>query len=182
MIEIPQCTPLGFEKFKVPTETWDLIQNVYSLLKRHESREEFRGKEKIITGTGKSTLFPIDKLPHQRVSIHQQLHQLHQDWAGIEIEPSFIYGIRSYKNGSILEMHKDRPDTHHISSIISVDKDTNNLDDWGLNIIDHNGKEHIVYLEPGEMVLYESAICEHGRKSPFNGNFYNNFFVHYKFK
>ena len=51
-----------------------------------------------------------------------------------------------------------------------------------MNITDHDGNNHIVYLEPGEMILYESAICEHGRIEPFKGNFYNNLFVHYKFK
>ena len=42
-------------------------------------------------------------------------------------------------------------------------KDIDNQNDWGLNITDHDGNNHIVYLEPGEMILYESAICEHGR-------------------
>jgi len=182
MIEIPQCTPIGFEKIKVPTETWDLIQEVYPLLKRYEQIEYFSGKEYFIQGTGNSTIFPIDKVPHQRDIIHKQLHKLHQDWAGREIEPSYVYGIRSYKNGTVLKMHTDTIQTHHIASIISVDKDINNSEDWGLNIIDHSGTEHIIYLEPGEMILYESAICKHGRPESFKGNFYNNLFVHYKFK
>ena len=41
----------------------------------------------------------------------------------VDIEPSYIYGIRSYQKGSRLEEHVDRLETHHISSIIIVDKD-----------------------------------------------------------
>jgi len=187
--DIPQCTPLGFKKVKVPDETWKLILEAYSLLKDKERDEQFQGKETIIQGSGNSTILSMDNLPTLRGIIHQQLYQLHQDWAGREIEPSFIYGIRSYKKGATLTMHKDRIETHHISSIILVDKDLKCGcqskefgDDWGLQIVDHEGTEHTVYLEPGEMVLYESAICEHGRKEPFQGTFFNNFFVHYKFK
>lgn len=187
--DIPQCTPLGFKKVKVPGETWKLILETYALLKDKEVDEQFQGKETIIQGSGNSTILSMDHLPTLRSVIHQQLHQLHQDWAGREIEPSFIYGIRSYKKGATLTMHKDRIETHHISSIILVDKDLRCGcqskefgDDWGLQIVDHEGTEHTVYLEPGEMVLYESAICNHGRKEPFQGTFFNNFFVHYKFK
>ena len=31
------------------------------------------------------------------------------------------------------------------------------------------------------MILYESAICPHGRLENFQGTYYRNFFVHYKF-
>jgi len=187
--EIPKLTTNGFKKVRVPDETWKLIQETYSLLKDKEVDEQFQGKETIIQGSGNSTILSMDQLPTLRSVIHQQLHPLHQQWCGVEIEPTFIYGIRSYKKDATLAMHKDRVETHHISSIILVDKDLKcgcaNKEfgeDWGLNLIDHNGVEHIVYLQPGEMILYESAICEHGRKAAFEGTFYNNFFVHYKIK
>ena len=34
-------------------------------------------------------------------------------------------------------------------------------------------------LEPGEMVLYESAKLPHGRQIPFQGEFYDNLFAHF---
>ena len=37
-----------------------------------------------------------------------------------------------------------------------------------------------MYAEPGDMILYESAICEHGREEPFEGKSFDNFYVHYK--
>ena len=36
-----------------------------------------------------------------------------------------------------------------------------------------------IFLKPGEMALYESAVVPHGRQFPFNGEFFDNLFVHY---
>ena len=33
-----------------------------------------------------------------------------------------------------------------------------------------------------DMILYESAVCEHGRKEVFGGTHFRNFYVHYKLK
>ena len=50
---------------------------------------------------------------------------------------------------------------------------------WALNIEDHFFRAHEVFLEPGEMVLYESARLNHGRIKPLNGDSFSNLFVHY---
>ena len=55
-------------------------------------------------------------------------------------------------------------------------------DDWPLNIQSHDGNWHEVYLQPGEMVLYESATCEHGREVLFGGTYFRNLFLHYQLK
>ena len=39
-----------------------------------------------------------------------------------------------------------------------------------------------IFLKPGEMALYESAVVPHGRQFPFNGDFFDNLFVHYALK
>ena len=39
-----------------------------------------------------------------------------------------------------------------------------------------------IFLKPGEMDLYESAVVPHGRQFPFNGDFFDNLFVHYALK
>ena len=36
-----------------------------------------------------------------------------------------------------------------------------------------------IFLKPGEMVLYESAVVPHGRQFPLNGEYFDNLFVHY---
>jgi prolyl 4-hydroxylase len=184
--QIPKLTTNGFEVVKCPEDTWRLIQESYELLKDKVEQEHFDGKENFIP-TGDSHLLSFDNLPSIRSLIHTQLQPIHEKFCGVKIEPSFVYGIRSYTKGATLKPHVDRVETHHISSIIIVDKDLRcgcqNRefgDDWPLDIQGHDGEWYKVYAQPGDMILYESAICEHGRSQPFQGNYYRNFFVHYK--
>ena len=187
---LPKFTETGYKIVKVPEDAWKLILESYEILKDKKAPEVFPGKETIIRGNENSSdLLSFDHLPEQRRRLHLMLQPLHEEWSKQELEPSYIYGIRSYNQASDLVMHRDRIATHIISSIICVDKDLTcgcknkkYGDDWGLQIIDHNGQEQTVYLEPGEMVLYESAKCLHGRKEKFQGKYYRNFFVHYKLK
>jgi len=186
--QIPKFTELGFSIQKCPAETWNIINDSYNILKDKGVEEVFDGKENIIKG-GDTELLSFDALPSIRTLIHKQLLSTHQEWIKNEnIEPSFIYGIRSYKKGATLTPHVDRVETHHISSIIIVDKDLAcgcsnkpEADDWPLDIQGHDGEWYKVYAQPGDMILYESAICEHGRLEPFGGTFFRNFYVHYKF-
>lgn len=53
-------------------------------------------------------------------------------------------------------------------------------EDWPLMIYDHAGNDYNITMKPRDLVLYESAVCVHGRPSTFHGNFYANMFVHYK--
>ena len=76
---------------------------------------------------------------------------------------SFIVTV--YQDGSILRMHVDTANTHVISAIINVDQ---NVDEpWPLLILDHEENEHWITMEPGDMVLYESAKALHGRPSTY---------------
>lgn len=185
--QIPKFTELGFAIQKCPAETWDIINDSYNILKDKRVNEVFDGKENIIKG-GDTEILSLDALPSIRTLIHNQLLPVHQNWINNQdIEPSFIYGIRSYKKGATLEKHYDRVETHHISSIIIVDKDLAcgcankpESDDWPLDIQGHDGEWYKVYAEPGDMIMYESAICEHGREEPFGGTYFRNFYVHYK--
>ena len=51
--------------------------------------------------------------------------------------------------------------------------------EWPLTIIDHKKKKKQINLKPGEMLLYESAKLWHGRQFPFEGDFFDNVFIHY---
>ena len=185
--QIPKFTELGFTLVKCPEETWNIIKDSYEILKGKITNEQFAGKEDIIKG-GESEIMSFDHLPSIKKIIHEQLLTIHQNWIKVQnIIPSAIYGIRSYKRGATLSKHVDRVETHHISSIIIVDKDLNcgcqnrkYGDDWPLDIQGHDGEWYKVFAEPGDMIMYESAICEHGREEAFQGTHYRNFYVHYK--
>ena len=184
-LKLSKLTEKGFDVVKVPEHTWNIIQDSYQLLKDKNKPEIFAGKQDFIKGD--SELISYDHIPHIRNLIHNQLLPIHKEFAGVDIEPSAMYGIRSYLKGSSLVEHTDRIETHHITSTILIDKDLkcgcknkDNGDDWALDIKSHDGEWYKVYLEPGYMILYESAICPHGRFDHFQGTHYRSFFAHYK--
>lgn len=190
--EIPRFSEKGYDVVKVPDNAWNLVMEMYEEIKGMESEEHFPGKESIIPSAhegASSTLMDLGIVHEKRDMLHQMLRPMHEQFCGVNLDPTFIYGIRSYLRGAGLVKHRDRIETHHISSIIVVDKDMAcgckskpNADEWPLDIQNHNGVWKKVYAEPGEMILYESATCEHGREELFGGTYFRNMFVHYKLK
>jgi prolyl 4-hydroxylase len=179
--ELPKLSPLGFKVVKLPENTWRLIQEAYQLLQSVKTKEDWNGITDFIhdkDGNAPVEILNMDHCFRIKEIIQEELKQLHEEFAGQPIEPVCIYGIRSYMRGAILENHTDRPQTHHVSSIVIVDKQVDT--DWSLDFQDHDGEWHKIYAEPGDMILYESAICKHGRPDPFEGEFYRNMFIHYK--
>ena len=145
MKDIPKLTEKGFDVVKVPEYIWNIIQDSYELLKDKRINEVFEGKDHFIKGD--SEIISYDHIPHIRNLIHNQLLPIHRDFAGVDIEPSAMYGIRSYLRGASLIEHTDRIETHHIASVILVDKDLRcgcqnkeNGDDWPLDIKGHDGE------------------------------------------
>mmetsp|Transcript_3156 Transcript_3156/g.9612 ORF Transcript_3156/g.9612 Transcript_3156/m.9612 type:complete len:296 (+) Transcript_3156:27-914(+) len=98
------------------------------------------------------------------------------EWGGLV--STSVYGIRRYGNGSTLQAHVDVVATHAVSAILNVGQDVAAA--WPLQIKDHAGRDHVVVMAPGEMVLYESASAIHGRVEPLNGTSYDNVFVHFR--
>jgi len=174
---------IGFEKRKLPEHIVKLIQEAYDTLRPKLKQEQWDGLTDIVAdseGNNVCDLMSFDSIPEMRDRIHKALQPVVQQWIGEEnpITPSDLYGIRSYNRGAMLEMHSDRFQTHHAGCVVMVDKDVD--EDWPLHCVDHNGETHKVYLEPGEMALYECAKTVHGRPDPLVGDWFRNFFVHYK--
>lgn len=188
--ELPKISELGYKVIKTPEKAWNLIQEGYQLLKSNIKTESWTGIESIISGSQEPTeIMTFDSFPSLRDTILEHLKPVHEEWAKMNLTPAALYGIRSYNKGATLISHVDRIQTHHVSSIIIVDKDLDcgcnqtkgAENDWPLDFIDHNGESHKLYAEIGDMIMYESATCYHGRLEPFKGNYYRNLFAHFKF-
>ena len=96
------------------------------------------------------------------------------------LQPVTAYGMRAYGRGASLGFHTDRVDTHVISAIVHVDhKYDDDSEPWPIEIEGHDGLRHSVDLKPGQMLLYESAKCPHGRSTALKGDWYASVFVHY---
>lgn len=72
----------------------------------------------------------------------------------------------------------DRVETHAASAIINVAQ-SDPAKPWPLHILDHGGNGHDVVMQPGEVLLYESARLQHARPVPLEGEWFANVFVHF---
>lgn len=98
-------------------------------------------------------------------------------WTNVELQPTSMYGIRVYTEGAILSPHVDRLPLVS-SCIINVAQDVD--EPWPLEVYDRDGNAVNVTMEPGDMVLYESASTLHGRPFPLKGRSYANIFIHFE--
>jgi hypothetical protein len=107
---------------------------------------------------------------------HQVIHPIIEAWSGTKLKGSSAYGLRIYRNESVLNMHLDKFETHVISAILHVGHDG---EPWPLVIEDFQGNANEVALEEGDLLLCESSKCVHGRPKRFNGSYYSSIFLHY---
>ena len=78
--------------------------------------------------------------------------------------------------GGEMQVHRQRA-THIASAVLQIAQDVD--EGWPLEILDHHGNAALIYLQPGEMVLYEGASFKHGRPMRFKGNMFANIFTHF---
>ncbi|KAF4691329.1 hypothetical protein FOZ60_015735 [Perkinsus olseni] len=94
------------------------------------------------------------------------------------LEFTALYGVRIYREGSVLHVHTDRPMTHILSCILNV---RSTGPQWPLIIQGFDDEFGEVVLEEGELLLYESASSPHGRVGRLGrGGEVANVFIHFK--
>lgn len=108
-----------------------------------------------------------------------RIKKLVEDWVGIDLEITDIYGMRRYEDGARLLTHVDREATHAASVIMNIDQGDIRTP-WKVEIYDFADRLHEIEMEPGDIVYYESARCLHGRMAPLDGGYYVNLFSHYR--
>lgn len=116
--------------------------------------------------------------PELNRKVLSELRPMHEAWSGLSLTGATAYGLRAYRNNTILNMHVDKVRTHIISSILHIDH-SDDSEPWPLFIEDYQGNTNEVVLESGDMLFYESSKCIHGRPRKFNGSWYSSIFIHY---
>jgi Rps23 Pro-64 3,4-dihydroxylase Tpa1-like proline 4-hydroxylase len=91
---------------------------------------------------------------------------------GETVLPTYSYA-RVYKDGSVLERHRDR-DACEISLTVHLDGD----EDWPIYIETPDGNEVELILKPGDAMLYLGCVADHWRNQ-FLGKEYVQVFLHY---
>jgi len=173
----PNFTHYGWGLARAPQHLVDLLkENLYNGLNSTDN-QTLEGKVEVINDGGNHAYFFRQDQLNQKV-LHELL-PMHERWSGIELVPSVAYGLRAYRNSSVLRMHSDKSSTHVISCILHVDH-SEDSEPWPIIIEDLLGETNEVYLESGDMLFYESSKCLHGRPRPFVGSWYSSIFVHYR--
>lgn len=173
---IPAYTDEGFLKTKLPE---DLYKKIYDFYQANENTAINEHVEGFITSKEKQAPSELIHLTDNlKQEIHQVLQPLVEAWIGHYLKPSYVFGIRRYRNGAVLKQHRDRGKTHVASVIINIAQLVRQP--WPLVIDDHNYRKHHLLLSPGDMVFYEGAKLSHGRPIAFDGDEFCNVFVHYQ--
>jgi hypothetical protein len=168
---LPSISEVGYEIRPTPRPIQQLLEAIYEL-RRGDLKSE--GIETVFLPGGEPDFVDIQDLGDD---ILRWLQPIHEEFAGVELEPGNIYGLRVYREGNVLEMHVDRPEALIVSAVVQVAQD---LDEpWPL-VVEYGGELHEVFLDAGQMLLYEGATTMHGRPSPMRGREFVNVFVHYR--
>ncbi|GAX21453.1 hypothetical protein FisN_10Hu032 [Fistulifera solaris] len=177
-------TDAGFMKIKAPTEVMSLLTQHWETNKANMKEEKWAaGNVYVNHWETPSYLVSVEDQSlrgggyNLKTKIWDAAKSTIQQWTGMELKPTSMYGIRMYTEGAVLSPHVDRLPLVS-SCIINVDQDVD--EPWPLEVYDRQGNAVNVTMEPGDMVLYESGSLIHGRPFPLKGRFFANIFIHFE--
>jgi len=169
----------GYVKMSMPKAMKDALLPWFAATKHaQEEHEPIPGGYTNVDKVPMSKL-NLDHHPNVRMVIIKEMQQVMQWWTQMRVRHTSTYGVRIYKRGSMLINHVDRVDTHLASAVLQVDQDVDEDGGWPLEVLLGNKTVGEVYLQPGEMVLYEGAWLRHGRPMRFKGEWFANIFTHF---
>lgn len=169
---VPNFTEYGFGLARCPDK---LLGDLQRAIREGIPNAREEAINPAIRGPKRPLFIQHDDLTRRVLS---ELQPLTEAWSGIELTPYQAYGFRLYRNESSLYMHLDKMETHVVSFILHIDS-SDDAEPWPLFIEDFYGRTHEVILSPGDVLLYESSKCMHGRPRPFKGSWYTSVFSHY---
>ena len=139
-----------------------------------ESREKnLKGKAGDLVGENHSDEYMN---PDHVALLSEKTHFLNK-FLGEKVVPSYCYS-RVYRSGTHLNRHRDRP-----ACEVSLSVHLYGTEEWAFGIVDKDGKEIEVILQPGDAIIYDAPYADHWRP-PFPGNdddLYVQTFQHYVF-
>lgn len=171
-------------KVRAPTHVRELLSEYWEKNKQHKKEEQW-GVGNVYTNHWEAPTYMVSvedgnlrgggsKL---KSAIWDAAKSTIEQWTGMELKSTSMYGIRMYTEGAILNPHVDRLPLVS-SCIVNVAQDVD--EPWPLEVYDREGNAVNVTMEPGDMVLYESHSTVHGRPFPLKGKYYANIFIHFE--
>lgn len=168
----------GYVKMSMPKSLKDFLLPWFAATKHeadpHEPVGWVMNEDKV-----NMTRLNLDKYPDVRSRIVKEIQQVIQWWTQMRVKHTSTYGVRIYTRDAMLINHVDRVETHISSVILQVDQDVDEDGGWPVEVLLPNRSVAEVYLQAGEMLLYESGWLRHGRPNRFRGNEFANIFSHF---
>lgn len=121
-------------------------------------------------GQAPNSMVMYDFIPFVRL-LNEKVPDI-TDLLGEKVLPTYTYA-RVYKNGSVLERHRDRP-ACEISVTLNLNKDAS----WPIHFQRPDGSETFIELDPGDAALYLGCRADHWR-TEYQGQEYTQLFMHY---
>jgi len=102
-----------------------------------------------------------------------RLTSLVENVVGEKLHPCYSYA-RAYYTGATMSAHIDRPSCQY-SVTLCLDWDRT---DWPIGIKDYAGNDHLIQLDPGDLIIYNGSELTHWRDE-YAGNEQLQCFLHY---
>jgi hypothetical protein len=176
------ATGKPIESYKLMDIPKDVMDRIRAFYRKHRSSDENypSGATGINAHEVKPGMVSYDMDMQERDHIaFNFIRPLVEEWVGMPLEFTALYGIREYYRGSELRKHVDRVSTHVYSVIIQVDR--KGLEkEWPLEVYDFDGSVKELEMGAGQLMFYQSAKLVHGRPKPLQGDVYANLFCHFR--
>lgn len=178
-------TSIGFKKIKTPPKLNEYLANFWWTNSGLSARNEqyIPGSTIINHWRSNTRVMDIDDAyfigsgGHLRTIIWEESQSILEEWSGVELTPSALYGIRIFGREAVIPPQLD-PLPLVISAIIHVEDVL--YEPWPIEVYGHDGKAYNVTLERGEMLLYEGNSVIVGRPYPMKGMFFSDVFAHFE--
>jgi len=167
---LPRMTDGGFALRPTPEPIQRLLESLWEL-GQHDIHPE--RADPAYFPDGDPELLPMGRFGDEVLC---RLAPVHERWAGVPLRPVAAYGMRIHRAGQRVAMHIDRPATHVISSMLVVAQDVDAPWPLQLELLE---RRHELHVQPGQMLLYESASSPNGYLTPLSGRFYTIALLHY---
>lgn len=168
----------GFLKMGFTKQMKDTLLSLYEKERPNAQHHEVISGDYTNNHKVEMTKIEIDEHDDVKRVIVQEMKAVLEWWTSRRLKHTSTFGIRIYHRDAMLVNHVDRADTHLASAVLQVAQA--GVDEgWPLEVITEDGTTVEVYLQPGEMVLYEGARFLHGRPMRLQGEAFANVFTHF---
>ena len=117
---MPTFTPRQWDVAQAPPEVNQKLQERFHRMLADSTLELMGPGLSGVHGPNHARFFPQEELNYE---VLWDLQPMFEEWAGVELEPTSVYGVRVYQNGSTLVDHLDVLETHVISGILHIASD-----------------------------------------------------------